>query len=265
MTIAPLSPSEIVRAIQERRFDRQNLREIDLSQQDLVGADLSGVNAIGIDLSRSNLAGANLQGADLRRADLNGANFQGANLKDCFLFRADLRGCHLTGADLTDAKVKLARYDDRTLWPEGFNHKSSGAIGPGANLSGMFLNAVSLRGADLSNCNLRGTYLSGADLTEANLTGAALSGANLQNAFLTGACLRNAKLIGAELKGADLRAADLTDANLEQLANIAGADFTLAQGLTDAMKSMLRGHSPQELGTWNSHTRTSTAHSLGFN
>jgi uncharacterized protein YjbI with pentapeptide repeats len=195
---------------------------------------------------------------------LSDANLQAANLQGCFLFRADLRGCDLTVANLTDAKLKLARYDDRTQWPDGFNYKSSGAIGPGANLSGMFLNAVSLRGADLHNCNLRGTYLSGADLTQANLTGAALSGANLQNAFLTGACLRSAKLIGAELKGADLRAADLTDANLEQLANIAGADFSLAQGVTDAMKAILRGHSAQDLGTWNATTRTSTAQSLGF-
>ena len=69
---------------------------------------------------------------------------------------------------------------------------------------------------------------------------------------------------GAELKGADLRAADLTDANLEQLKNIAGADFTLAQGLTEAMKSLLRGYTVQELGTWNFITRTNTAQSLDF-
>jgi uncharacterized protein YjbI with pentapeptide repeats len=165
---------------------------------------------------------------------------------------------------MSSARLKLALYDDQTVWPEEFNHKSAGAIGPGANLSGIFLNAANLRGVNLRGCNLRGAYLSGVDLTEANLEGAALSGANLQNAFLTGACLRNAMLIGAELRGADLRAADLTGANLEQLKNIAGADFTLAQGVTEAMKSLLRGHNSEELGTWNSVTRNSTAQSLGF-
>jgi uncharacterized protein YjbI with pentapeptide repeats len=56
---------------------------------------------------------------------------------------------------------------------------------------------------------------------------------------LTGAYLRNAILIGVELQGADLPAADLTGAKLEQLKSIAGADFTLAQGLTQEMKAML--------------------------
>ena len=132
-----------------------------------------------------------------------------------------------------------------------------------ANLGGAFLNTATLRGADLHGCNLRGAYLSGADLTGANLEGAALSGASLQNAFLTGAYLRNAILIGVELQGADLRAADLTGANLEQLKSIAGADFTLAQGLTQETKAMLCSRDPKELGTWNTFTRNNTAQSLG--
>ena len=114
----------------------------------------------------------------------------------------------------------------------------------------------------MSYCNLRGAYLSGADLTGANLEGAALSGATLQNALLTGAYLRNAILIGAELQGADLRAADLTGANLEQLKSIAGADFSLVQGLTEEARAMLRSRSSKELGTWNSFTRNNTAQSL---
>ena len=178
-------------------------------------------------------------------------------------FRADLRSCNLTGAHLTGAQLKLALYDSQTLWPEDFDCQSLGLIGPKANLSGVYLNAANLRGVDLQGCNLRGAYLSGADLTEANLTGAALSGANLQNAMLTGACLRNAKFVGAELKGADFRAADLTHANLEQLQNIAGADFSFAQGITEEMKSLLSRYSPQELGTWNVITRTNTAQSIG--
>jgi len=95
------------------------------------------------------------------------------------------------------------------------------------------------------------------------LEGAALSGASLQNAFLTRAYLRNAILIEVELQGADLRAADLTGANLEQLKSIAGADFTLAQGLTQEMKAMLCSRDPKELGTWNAFTRKNTAQSLG--
>jgi uncharacterized protein YjbI with pentapeptide repeats len=181
--------------------------------------------------------------------------YRGQIYKKVISFDRNLHGCNLQNANLEGAKLNLALYDARTLWPEGFNYKNLGAVGPGANLSGAFLNTANPRGADLRSCNLRGAYLSGADLTGANLEGAALSGANLQNAFLTGAYLRNAMLIGVELQGADLRAADLTGANLDQLKSIAGADFTLAQGLSDATKAMLCSRNAQEIGTWNAFTR----------
>lgn len=110
---------------------------------------------------------------------------------------------------------------------------------------------------------MRGAYLSGADLTGANLEGAALSGANLQGAFLTGAYLRRALLVGVELQSSDLRAADLTEANLDRVQSVAGADFTLVQGLSEETRAMLCSRPAQELGTWNAFTRNNTAQSLG--
>jgi uncharacterized protein YjbI with pentapeptide repeats len=260
----PLAVTEVLQALQQNQSLAQtNLQGINLSQMDLSGIDLSGANLIGANLSQANFQGANLQGVDLRRANLRDANLSGANLQESYLFRANLQGCNLVDANLIEAKLKFARYDAHTLWPEGFNYKNSGAIGPKASLCGAFLNTANLRGADLSYCNLRGAYLSGADLTGANLEGAALSGASLQNAFLTGAYLRNAILIGVELQGADLRAADLTGANLEQLKSIAGADFSLVQGLSEQTRAMLCSRGSQELGTWNAFTRNYTAQSLG--
>lgn len=75
--------------------------------------------------------------------------------------------------------------------------------------------------------------------------------------------MRNARLINVELQGADLRGADLTGASLEQLQSIAGADFTLVQGLSHETRAMLCGLSSKDLSTWNSFTRTNTAQSLG--
>src|SRR6476661_2206678 len=205
----PLSATEILATIQQgKSLAQSNLAGINLSQMDLFGIDLSGSNLIGANLSQTNLQGANLQGVDLRRANLRDANLSGANLQESYLFRADLQGCNLVDAQLQEAKLKLAQYDAHTLWPEGFNYKNSGAIGPQANLSGAFLNT-------------------------------------------------------AYLRGADLQGADLTGANLEQLKSIAGADFTLAQGLTQEMKAMLRSRDRKELGTWNAFTRNNTAQSLG--
>ena len=95
------------------------------------------------------------------------------------------------------------------------------------------------------------------------MEGAALSGANLQGAFLTGAYLHQARLIGVELQGVDLRGADLTEVSWEQLQSIAGADFTGAKGLSESDRVCLCSRPPQELGTWNSFTRSNTAKSLG--
>lgn len=263
--IAIPTPDEILAAIQQgRSLVKTNLRGVQLNQTHLAGVDLGQVNLIGANLRGANLSRVNLRGADLRGANLQDTNLTGADLRDTYLFRAQVQGCDFLGADLTEARLKLAVYNSQTTWPEGFDYRNSGAIGPQANLSGAFLNTANLKAADLYEINLRGAYLSGADLTGANLTGAYLSGASLKGTFLAGACLRGARLNGAELQGADLRAADLTDANLEQLQGIAGADFTLAQGLTDEVKAMLCCHPSKDLGTWNTFTRSNTAQSLGF-
>ena len=86
-----------------------------------------------------------LRGADLRGANLRGANLSGADLQESYLNRAQLQQADLTGANLELAKLQLAYYDRETIWPEGFAYKSSGAVGPKANLPGAFLNTAHLR------------------------------------------------------------------------------------------------------------------------
>jgi hypothetical protein len=49
---------------------------------------------------------------------------------------------------------------------------------------------------------------------------------------------------------------------MEHLQSIAGADFTLAQGLTEATKAMLKSRPYSELDVWNAYTRTTTRESL---
>ena len=57
------------------------------------------------------------------RADLSGANLVGADLSETNLCGADLRDANLIRVDLTGA-----RYDSRTVWPEGFDPRAAGAI-----------------------------------------------------------------------------------------------------------------------------------------
>lgn len=56
-------------------------------------------------VSKAHLKGANLQGANLWRANLQGACLEFANLQDAHLLGANLQG---------------AKYNDNTVWPEGF-------------------------------------------------------------------------------------------------------------------------------------------------
>jgi len=79
---------------------------------------------------------------------------------------------------------------------------------------------------------------------------------------LTGAFLRQARLNGANLAGVDLRAADLTNSEFEQFESIAGADFTLVQGLTEPMRSRLLSHPAQQLETVHPLTLITTLESL---
>jgi hypothetical protein len=67
-------------------------------------------------LSRADLGRANLRWANLTGADLTGANLTGANLTG-----ADLRGADLIGANLGGAK-----WNENTIWPDGFEPKTTG-------------------------------------------------------------------------------------------------------------------------------------------
>jgi uncharacterized protein YjbI with pentapeptide repeats len=109
---------------------------------------------------------------------------------------------------------------------------------------------------------LLGAYLSGADLTGANLQNVRFSGADLRRAFFTGACLYHARLTGADLSGVDFRGADFRGVEMEHLQSIAGADFTLVQGLSEAGRSMLLSRPAAELDVWNAYTRKTTRDSL---
>jgi uncharacterized protein YjbI with pentapeptide repeats len=96
------------------KFKKRNilidLSEVNLIGANLIGVNLIGVNLIGVNLSKAYLIGANLSkayliGANLKRADLTAANLKGADLVAVNLTGANLTGADLTGADLTGADL----------------------------------------------------------------------------------------------------------------------------------------------------------------
>ena len=106
-----------------------SLRRADLEGADLRGVDLGRDKRTGkcADLSYANLRAAylkeaNLNSADLRGADLREARLRGANLEWAVLNSADLRGANLKGViKLDTAKLRRTKYNNDTIWPEGFS------------------------------------------------------------------------------------------------------------------------------------------------
>ncbi len=100
------------------------LFDANLSSAKLNSANLSGANLFFAKLVSANLSDANLVGAQLSNAKLNGAYLRGANLSD-----ANLRGADLRSAQLSDRTDLLeAKYDDETLFPEGFDPETKGMV-----------------------------------------------------------------------------------------------------------------------------------------
>lgn len=132
-----------------------NFRKVDLAGAKLAGVNLCDLDLQGVNLEKANLskatllrsglreaklAGANLQqarcenaglqsadltGADLSKAKLDHANFSKANLTGAILKQASLKfailsGANLTEAELTGAKFERTQYDEKTVWPAGF-------------------------------------------------------------------------------------------------------------------------------------------------
>src|SRR5690606_32582437 len=80
----------------------------DLSEADLVGAELFAVNLSGARLADAALDGARLTSAMMNRAELNHASLRRALLVDTRLNQADLRLADLTGIDASNASMFAA-------------------------------------------------------------------------------------------------------------------------------------------------------------
>jgi uncharacterized protein YjbI with pentapeptide repeats len=120
-------------------------------------------------LDYANLQGADFRGADLRRAwmqnckslekaDLRGAKLLETRVVDTTLDgvdleEADFEGAYLIGVDLSSvynldkARLQGARYDDKVVWPAGFDHWSAGArpIGEYRNSQELLLDSYATR------------------------------------------------------------------------------------------------------------------------
>jgi uncharacterized protein YjbI with pentapeptide repeats len=168
-------------------------------------AQLAGLVAPGIDVSNDNLNGADLSGADLSGANLHGVHLGNANLADADFSQADLTGADIGGSNLTGTILGTATLTgvvSRTITgtpaslPAGVPLVNGYLLCRAANIS-----YANLSGADLSGLDLSGAYLAMATLDSANLTGTDLSGAQLGGVSFAGTTVTGADLSGTVLGG----------------------------------------------------------------
>ncbi|MDD5057429.1 MAG: pentapeptide repeat-containing protein [Sideroxydans sp.] len=123
------------------------IEEKDLSNLSMREANLANANINYRKLTHANFDNSNLCKASFQGCDLTFASFINANLSETSFFDADLRNANLTGAKLIHTRFKKARlegailkecivetcdfsatYNEKTIWPDGFDPIGSGAI-----------------------------------------------------------------------------------------------------------------------------------------
>lgn len=116
-------------------MDRNQLKQrYDEGDRNFQKADLSGVDLSGLDLREADFRGADLYGTQfmeslLCRADFSeGTNLGYAKLDGADLSEANLSGSNLEGATMERAIAQGAIYDQKTVFPVGFDIAAAGGI-----------------------------------------------------------------------------------------------------------------------------------------
>lgn len=138
----PIKPPMTAAALRAGLIPEKDLSGLVMKGSDLSTMQLTYRKLIGADFSECDLTDASFQGCDLRnanftksnlfetsfyKADLRGANLQGAKFGRNIFAEARLEGADFRNASFGDVKI-FATYNKDTLWPEGFDPDSRGAV-----------------------------------------------------------------------------------------------------------------------------------------
>jgi uncharacterized protein YjbI with pentapeptide repeats len=216
-------------------FAGDNLTNWNLAGQTLDGVDFTGAIVAGLNLTNANLTNAHLDFLTMTGVNLIGANVRGVDFSNSSLTAQQLystatyQSSDLTGINFSNDDLTGWNFAGKTITNVNF----TGATLAGVNFSGQYLPNASFSGVNLTGVNFQYAYLPGANFANATMTDGNLQNANLGNASLAHADLTNvnatlASLQGANLTGANLSQAILQGANL-QGATLTGADLAQAQ------------------------------------
>ncbi len=145
----------------------------DLSNADLLGADMRDAKLSQANLSNADLLGADMENADLREANLSGADLRFANLRLADLRRANLTGADLTGANLDGVDLEEANltnaviviYDDRGFNKDGVHQNGTRYDDQGFDVNKVHQNGTKYneQGFDCDGFNAEGFDAEGYD------------------------------------------------------------------------------------------------------
>ncbi len=148
-----------------------------------VNPELAGAKPIEHDLSQINLSGADLRGVDFRWTSLCNAKLIGADLREANLTSANLSSADLGGADLTKATL-INAYFGR------------------ANLSEANLNAAQIQNSNFDSANLKSANFTSANLIRVDLKCAVLVEADFTNATVSDCLVYGISAWAVKLDGA---------------------------------------------------------------
>ena len=163
---------------------------------------------------------------DMRGAELSEAQIMGADLSNAMFHHSNLSGAHFSNTDLTDAFLVDANLSRAQFYEVDFTRTGLvSANFSDAMLQDATMVRLSLHNVNLSGANLGGAHLSGSLLQYATLAGAWLDHADLSGANFLRADLSHARLDKADLSGSQFLEANLAGANISE-ANISGSRFS---------------------------------------
>lgn len=150
-------------------------------QHTIPGGTIAAQAVFAMDLSREDLRGADLRASNFPKSDFRGAALAGADLEDAFMSGSVFTGASMWGVSLKEARIRGCVFSRVEM--------------PGANLKGCQAQGAKMVNVDLTNSDLTDAFLTDAVLIEADLRGADLSGAWVDGNF----CCQGTKIDGAFL------------------------------------------------------------------
>jgi uncharacterized protein YjiS (DUF1127 family) len=128
LTGAKISSSLEGANLESAWLEHAELNDVNLNNSSLKNSCLSFAKLMQINAQNCDFSGADLTGADLTHADLRNTKMHRTELGNAILTAASLEGVDFSFASgLSTAKLDNATYDERTIWPLGFDHVNAGA------------------------------------------------------------------------------------------------------------------------------------------